>query len=453
MVGVQKSSWGLKTQAFRQKYDRFTLREKQTEKGVVPFDFVANFDVSDGSGRVGVGAETFQLLGDVSTSWNWSSYSPKAFFHCGGKIGFLSAGHRAYLYNEGSKSFALERYFGVENAVVSAQDAAGDYHVYFCGEKGVFVYDEMKGMVEVLEGEYLPVACAFQGRIFTARADELVYSAPFDVGDFSESIDGGGSIVLPSDTGKIVAFAAVSSALYVFCEYGIWKLTAAGSARDFRLEKVGYTHGKILGGSACAAACSGGEKVFFFTENGICKLENSSVEKICENLAFSVKSEGQVCKYAYLDGKVIYAYQTPTGTVESLVIDAETEKGYPCFAAQGVSNVQGQTIAVVDGVLCLLKTDLPLPASRIAEAAIEKFDFQISGVKTLRSLRVFGEGKITVSVGNGRRTKTFDLQTENGIAKADVKLRGEYFRLRFLLGENAVLRGLEADVSKLLGVQ
>lgn len=453
MNGFDKREIALKTQTVIEKFDTFEFASCSKKNGALPIELATNCDISDGKARVGVGALEYTLPSGKNVLYDWNLSTPKAFFYCGDKLGLLSGKNQIYLYEEVTRSYRLAYTFYGDMKVVQVQDASGKYHVCFCGGGGVFSYGLNVGAMEMSEIACQPVACAFQGRIFTAADDSIVYSAPFNPDYILESMDGGGRVVLPFETGKVVDIVATSEFVFVFCEYGIWKLVVSGSARDFRLERVGFTGNGIVKGSACAVAFSGGEKVFFFDQYGPWKLDRLGVVRICSDLTFSLKKTGQVCEHACLNGKVVYNYRDVDGSVKNVVIDAETDKAYHSFTAEGLSDIKGQAVGVVDGFVQALRTGELLPANRLSELVTPECDFNLSGVKTLRRLKVFGEGAITLSVSSGRKTKTFDLQTENGVASVDVRLKGEFFRLRFVLGAHAVLCGLEVELCKLAGVR
>ena len=452
MTCFEKSPLRFKTETLLKKYDTFALAEPQEKNGVLSFDFSQNCDLSNGDVRVGVGVESITLANGRGVIYDWSLSAPTAFFYCGEKFSFLSDENKLYHYDENARKFQLAHAFGGAMKAVEAQDTNGAFHLYFCGADGVFAYDNQTGLTCVLTDVCLPVACALQGRIFTASNKTLVYSAPFSTGEFAESIDGAGKIVLPAKTGEIVDLTATGDAVFVFCEYGIWKLTVAGSARDFRLEQILFTGADVIKGSACAVNGRSGEKVFFFTQHGVYKLDKTGIERICQNLTFEIKRTGQVCEHACLDGKVFYNYRAKDSSVRSVVIDVETEKGYHAFTAEGVSNLRGKAVAVIDSIVYVIEPDFSLPTHRLAELVAECCDFRIAGMKTLKKLRVFGDKQITLTVSNGRRSKTFILQMQNGVAEADVKMRGEDFRLKFVLGNGARLDGLHAEVCRLIGV-
>lgn len=453
MKGVEKSPLCFQTEKILRKYERFELADRLETNGVFPVQSISNCDLTDGNARVGIGAAIYAMPSGKGVFYDWDLSAPKAFFFCGERLAMLSDKNKFYFYDESTRTYGLEHTFSGEMTFVQVQDALGVYHLYFCGEAGVFSYNESNGVKKVLSLACLPVACSFQGRIFTAAADSIVYSAPFSTGDFSESIDGGGKVVLPSDTGEVVDMAATSNALFVFCRRGVWKLSAAGSARDFRLEKMVFTGKNILNGSACAVAYSGGEKVLFFDEYGLWKIQGSGVSQIPLALTFPLKKSGRVCEHAYLNGKVVYSLRGSDNFVRNLVIDLETEKAYPSFTAEGLSTLNGQAVGVVDGLVYAFKREEALPTHRISELVAQPCDFGVFGEKTLRRLRLVGEGNFTLTISNGSKTKTFTVQTKDGEASLDARLKGEFFCLRFVFGERAILRGLDVELCKFKGMQ
>lgn len=453
MNGVQKSPLRFQTEKILRKYERFELADRLEKSRVLPVQSISNCDLTDGNARVGIGAAIYAMPSGKGVFYDWNLSAPKAFFFCGERLAMLSDENKFYFYDESTRTYALQHTFGGEMTFVQAQDDSGVYHTYFCGEAGVFSYNESGGVKKVLSLACLPVAASFQGRIFTACNDSIVYSAPFSTGDFSESIDGGGRVVLPADTGEVVDMAATSNALFVFCRRGIWKLSAAGSARDFRLEQVGFTGKNILNGSACAVACPSGEKVLFFDEYGPWKIDGSGVSEICRNMTYSLKKTGRVCEHAYLNGKVVYSLRGSDNFVRNWVLDLQTEKAYPSFTAEGLSTLKGEAVGVVDGLVYALREEEILPTHRISELIARACDFGVLGEKTLRRLRLVGEGEFTLTISTGNKTKTFTLQTKDGEASLDVRLKGDFFRLRFVFGERAILRGLDVELCKLKGLR
>ncbi|MBQ7368420.1 MAG: hypothetical protein IJW60_01760 [Clostridia bacterium] len=447
MLSYPKRAIFLKTQAVEKDYSAFALLEKYDEADTFVFDEAENCDLASGI-RMGVGVEIYQLESGYPVLYDWGLGDPKQFLYAGDTFAFLSFDGNLYFYNEKTRTFTLAYSFDGETAAVEAQDEEGEYHLYFCGASGVYRYNN-GGFVRVLESACAPVACAFAGRIFTASADELVYSAPFATGEFTESLDGGGRVVLPAQTGEIVALTATAQALFVFCRFGIWKLTAAGSAREFRLERVAYSGKEIYKNSACACAAPSGEKVYFFSEDGLWRLDKSGVKRIVCHLQEEVKRSGQVFEHACFGGRVFYAYKARDNGIYGLVIDGETDEWYHSFTIEGVSCLRGKIVGVIDGVAYELKAQAALPTHRLAQVVAENVGFGLDGKKTLDSLRLCGEGTVTLFVGNGKREKSYTLALRSDGVLAKIGLCGEKFRVAIQLAYGARVWKIGARLKKL----
>ena len=453
MKKAYKKPLAFKTEKVVRRYDTFEMADRLTKTKTFPIELADNADIGDGNARMGVGVIVHELFDGKGVYYDWDLGAPKSFFYCGQELGLLTYQNKFYFFERSDKTYRLEHTFNGEMKFLEAQDKEGVFHPYFIGVDGIFSYDQTSGMKKIFELACLPVATVFQGRIFAAIDHSIVYCEPFSKAVFTESIDGGGKVVLPSDTGEVVDMVATSNAVYVFCAYGIWKLSAAGSARDFCLERVGFTGRKILKGSACAVGFSGGEKVLFFDEYGPWKLEHSGTMEICRNLTYPIRTDKKGCEHACLNGKVIYNYGALDGSVRNVVIDVETDQAYHSFTCEGLSDLKGQGVGVVDSFLYALVDGETLPIHKLSEIASPPCDFYLSGVKTLRQLKIFGEGQVTVSVSSEYGTRTFALQTQNGVASVDVRLKGELFCLRFVIGDHAVLRGLDVELCTLKGLR
>ncbi len=447
MLRYRKQAVFLRAQTVEKTYSAFAASEKYGEADTFVFDEAENCDLSNGI-RMGVGAGIYQSDSGNIVLYDWGLGDPKQFVYAGERLGFLTFDGRFYFYDEEARSFTLAYAFGGETTAVEAQDETGKYHLYFCGAAGVHRY-ENGAFTRVLENACAPVACAFAGRIFTAIADGLVYSAPFTTGEFAESLDGGGRVVLPAETGEIVALSATAQALFVFCRFGIWKLTAAGSAREFRLERVLYSGKEIYKNSACACATPNGEKVYFFSDDGVWRLDKSGVKRVARNLKNFVKQTGQVFEHACFDGRVFYAYKCRDNAVRGLVIDGATDEWYQTFTIEGVSCLRGKIVGVIDGLAYELKEQAALPTHRLAQVVAENVGFGVDGKKTLANLRLFGTGTVTLFVGNGKKEKSYTLVLCESGTLVKIGLCGEKFRVAIQLTLGARVWTIGASLKKL----
>jgi len=77
------------------------------------------------------------------------------------------------------------------------------------------------------------------------RSDKVHFSAISNPTDFSVE-SGGGWITLRDDGGALTKIVSFGSSLYVFKEYGVYRLSVLGSPEDYSVERVLHTHSKIV---------------------------------------------------------------------------------------------------------------------------------------------------------------------------------------------------------------
>ena len=460
-LGYEKSLLGVTAKTELVRYDTFSVEENGKgggKSGALVGTESENCDLTDGVIRAGFGITPY--LFDDGTELSGASSLPEAdaYFTLADKqedgtyaekLGFITLTGTVFLYDETTGTMKSKYAFGTRMKAVAAIDGEERTGVVFAGEAGVYFYTETDGMVECGPTKAVAAACVCKDRVFCAEEPFAIrYSAPLQPTDFSESIEDGGRIVLPSVSGKIVALVTFQGAVYVFYEYGISKLETAGGAREFKLEKLGYGGGKIFGDSV--GVCSvGGEKAFFLASDGAYVFDGENAERICENLKIQPVCEGQVCGHAEFDGKYFLRFVDTDGEKRGLVVDAATKTGYRAFAPKGLSACRGKGICFADSKLRRLEKDGSFPSGTTYAFSAAKTDFGIAGKKTLESVRFFGEGQIVVMVGTGRREKTVKVKFENGEAKMRVWLRGEYFSLQIVLKKGASVNGAVAKIVRL----
>lgn len=367
-------------------------------------------------------------------------------------LGFISTVGSVYIYSAYTSGFVLWHSFGVRMKALAAMDENEEWVTLFIGEAGVFRY-AASGPVATAITSASTAACVFKDRVFCAVEPFTVrYGAPLKPTAFGESINDGGRICFPSERGKIVALVPFREKIFVFYEYAIASLEAAGAARDFLFEKLSYHGGRIFGDSV--GVCSvGGEKIFFLAEDGLYAFDGSKAESICADLKISPLRGEQVCNHACFEGKYFLRFPDVNGEKRAVVVDAETEKGYYAFAPEGLCSVGGRGFCSSDSRVRTLAFDGDLPKGETYTFSATGQTFGVRGVKTLKTLVFEGEGTFGVCVSNGRKEKTVDLQFEEGVAKAKIGLKGKAFSLKFVLTKGTLLRKMTAEISKLKGLK
>lgn len=429
----------------------------ERKAGTLTAETSANCAVVNGTLQTGVGIEAYTLA-------DWTEFlipsnlpAVDSFFllpkrEADGsyteKFGYISKRGLLFLYDESTDALTQRFDFGCKMKAVVAVDSAEETRLILSGEGGVYAFTEAEGATLVASAKALPAACAVKGRAFCALEPfTLAYSAPYAPTDFSESINGGGSICLPSNAGKIRELLAFDGCVYVLYEYGISRVRVAGAARDFAVETVGYNGGRICGG---AQVCSvGGDKLFFLAEDGLYAFDGSKVYRVCENLQIRPARDTLASGSAAFEGKYFVCFTDEAGAEKGVLVDAERETGYYTFATEGLSVCRGRAYCRERNMLQFVREGSALPLGEAYTFTSGALDFGESGVKTLRTLRVLGEGEVQIEVQSGKTARKKTLVCEDGEARMDLKMRGKSFVLRFTLSQGARLLGVEAEVSRL----
>ncbi len=395
--------------------------------------------------KTGVGVSTF-LRADGS-GYGVTNTTPTADYYFflpngeSGKYGFVTKKGLVFLDN-GTKPLTRHD-FTVRTGRAVGFDGENGAKMAFACEKGVFLYDEQSGMVQIKDTAVSTAVCFHNERLFCVEKPfTLVYSAPIELGSFESTVDGGGQIALPSERGEIVALCALKEYLYVFFEYGISRLQGAGSGKDFCVERLPYSGGRIFGDSV--GTCS--DKIFFLTENGLFAFDGASVERVCANLALNAKTSDQVCAHATANGKYYLRYQASDSTEKGLVLDGATGRGYRSFAMTGISACKGEALCYANAGLCRVREGDALPLGKKAYFTVSNLSFGISGVKTLKALRFYGHGSARVYVSAGGRTRESVVDMSTGYADAFIGVRGRAFTLQIQLYNGTEIRAIEAEV-------
>lgn len=416
-------------------------------------------DFTDGTLKMGVGLTEYErsngvvLLGAAKPEADFFFRVPKSGVGDDpDTLYYASIFGGLYRYDDEWKSWETVYEFGSRIKLVTAIDRAGVERFLFACDAGVYILDETGNVSATAIAKAAPAACFFQDRVFCAvEPYTLVYSAPLDPTNFTESIDDGGRVVLPSDKGKIVALLTMKNKLFVFYEYGISVLEGAGTAREFEIKSVEYNGGKVCGDSV--GVCSvGGQKAFFLATTGLYVFDGEKARKTCENLLIEQKREGQVCVHAEFDGQYYLSYIHRSGEKRGICVNAEREKGYKTFYVCGACVVKGVPLGNFYGrVYTFDCVHGKLLGTYRYTFSVPDFKFGAEGVKTLQRFTVFGHGEVTVRIGCGARTVEKKLLIPSGQASMRLGLRGESFDLQINIGRYTTITGVEAEFLTLDG--
>ncbi|MGN0788981.1 MAG: hypothetical protein ACI4MY_03505 [Christensenellales bacterium] len=188
------------------------------------------------------------------------------------------------------------------------------------GASGTTYLLENQTLSTVLTDKIILQLVSHNERIFAlvkGGNNSVWFSDVFDPFDWEVSLSGGGYLECDNSLGVINKLVSMGDYLYLFCDYGIYRLTCYSLQSQFELKKV-YTSGeKILGESIAATQ----NKIVFCTKDcaysydyyGVKRLENlDTVTGRDDKIKSAVAKQNQV--YIVTENDEIIIYDVEKGT-------------------------------------------------------------------------------------------------------------------------------------------
>lgn len=150
---------------------------------------------------------------------------------------------------------AVNYYKGSDEMLFLASE--GGLYWFFGGRNLKKIFDKkVKDLCAHFERLFAVVEGGLNSVWFSKSGNPLVWTV---------ALDKGGYIEFDGTAGKANAVRSFNNYVYVFCDYGIYRITAFGDQTQFSLKKVYACGGRIFGDSA--AVC--GEYIVFAAEDGL----------------------------------------------------------------------------------------------------------------------------------------------------------------------------------------
>ncbi len=158
------------------------------------------------------------------------------------------------------------------------------------------------------------------------------FSDAFDPYNWNVSLDEGGYISLDGSLGEVLRVLSFEDNIYVFCEYGIYRLTAYADQLQFSLRRVHCDCGRIF--KDTITIC--GAVIIFVTSDGVFAMDGYDVTRVTDRLDDLVDGAEKL-RALYCDGRyylifdkehedALYDYTVADGGPNVTVI-VDTEKG------------------------------------------------------------------------------------------------------------------------------
>lgn len=452
MKGELKVTW----KHTKKKYRGFSL--EKGKNGILPLLTTANVNLTDSSIKSGLGLETM-----YTEQWNEVAHDmtlpdPESIFyvfdHVYGvedkkDLGYLSSAGEFYLYQKGSNGFVKKYTFAGKMKMITGIQS-GDrvlFSAIFVGEGGLYVYSVSGGFTKILSGAMLPMACSCKGRFFYAEGKyTLLYTPEFQPYMISV-LNGAGKLNIPTEYGGLTAMETLFDKVYLFFERAIFRINVAGDARDMRVENVAYGGGKIFPKTIRDLSVAGG-KVFFLAQDGLYAMNEQRVWRIIKNTDLKIARNAE-CASGAVDGTYIVSFKGVDGLQHAIAVDANSDDWFWTIPFKGLVSCGGEAYCVANWAWQKITFDGKLPDWRVCEAKTDFTDFGVDGLKTLKRIDLFGEGKCTVSIASPSKEITVECTFENGRVSFDAPLRGREFILRFILEQGCEIRGMEVTMQSL----
>ena len=451
MLGLKKeaikvSGGGVKTYSFH------TFGIKKRGAYVLEGRDALNCNCKDGRLKGGIGVKAYaDSSGDkipvsitqenasvfVTTSNTDASPTPKRQVYLVDQNGYL-------YWRNPSTNKAEQKLFlgpGVDHCVLKTE--SGRIYNIFVGTADIAITKDGTSFTsQLLDG--LRGGCIAGKRLITARYNgEIRYSKVFEPFAASSSDpDGSGIIYMPPGYGEVVGIKEYGGEVYVFCERGIFRMAVFAKASDFTLKNIPYNGGNICLRSMVVS----GKGIVFLASDGAYCVNGDSVKRICEHLPIGPCDVHQLCATGYGNGFVMidYARKMQTGAEgKRIVIDTDCEDG---FFANAYGALGGNEYTHGLSEVCIFtQDDVNVRRGQTPYFTSVPLDFGTKKNKRLKTLRLQGDGQITVTIRCGDVEQSYSLSFIDGVAQTRLTGKGKAVTLTFQLHPWAVVEDVEID--------
>ena len=270
------------------------------------------------------------------------------------------------LYNESSAAFSMGMPVGKNACGVFLRAVDGEERYLIVGDDGARFLMSDEEFYPTGRNDLTNVFCVCKNRLFILLQDgRLAYADPTLPWDLTESIDDGGYIELPIALGAPIALTAVGEYVYIVFRRALMRLTVKGGGRDFCLEEIFYSGGKIVSGSVCGLS----DGVAFWAHDGLWRVKGTNAQRFGEGIALYISAQDIRCNAAVCGEKYLLRYADENGEFVSVAVDLDGKSWSYCYDLLGLSEGFDAPVFVRAGNLYQLGgTALPADASCAAES-------------------------------------------------------------------------------------
>ncbi len=429
MVGVKKSKEQEKRELKRAVFDRFASSDKNGRTLLAQENW--NCDCRGGVVRSGVGLVALDTGDGREVFINVTTEVSAVFstWLSGTEFAVYALGVDGYLYRINLANGQMMRRVQVgAHAVHSVmRDEDGLEYQIFSGDKAAYMTTGGDDFSQISTGNFIG-SCVVGKRLLLAQERIIFYSEPLRPNILEGDSDSGGSLVLPAGQGCIVGLCADGGKAYVFTEKGIFSLCIPAKGREALFQKLSYSGGRICNRAMVAT----GNGILFLAENGLYRVLDGKVTRVCSLFPLSPADPNAVCKVGVCGDLAIFEYAELTssgGTQERRVaIDFEGKEG---FFIDRYGVLSGNELCYANsGAYRLACSKAGTIYQRIPMFQSYALDFGSNRRKYLRKICARGLGSVRVDILSEGITHTYSLQFVGGEAAAPLCEVGASFILR-----------------------
>lgn len=157
--------------------------------------------------------------------------------------------------------------------------------------------------------------------ITNTNRNTLIYKTNLDLTNWTDEENS--TVEFLDQRGVFTKVISFNDYVYLFREYGITKISVYTNKDDFSYTHLYTSTSKIYEKSVCIC----GDRVLFFTRDGLYSFTGNTVSKICKEYDNIFQNlDNSNCSCACLDGK--YYFATRYNFNDSAVVGCESEEGY-----------------------------------------------------------------------------------------------------------------------------
>ncbi len=356
----------------------------------------------------------------------------------------LSDGY-LYVRSATTKRLTKKVPVGKGAAHYAIRDENGGIYNLFLSSSGAYCTKDFNAFSLVASGTFVQ-GCACGGRCFMASVDGVLsYSAPFKPLEMTPSENGGGRLAIPAELGDIVGVKTDGGYVYILMQRGIYRLRPSADPSDFVLERVSYAGGEICPYSAVEM----GTGIIFLAANGVYRLRGDRAEQICPDLHLSVDSAQEVLAVGRCEDLALVDYPKMRRTAtEPIVLKrlAIRADGKGWYVSDRYGTLGGTEYTCVSSVIYRFVRDSLLSEFRYAPYFKSKLlDFGTRKLKTLRKIRLRGQGEVRLRVLCDGTEKEATLSFVGGEAEIALAERGRTFVFTLLPSADSSVEELAVE--------